>query len=510
MLLLRFFIVLFCISCKVFAYSPPVYDAHVNHYKMINTDNFKSHLLSHMTLIHTYSLSFLETKYKKYFCIGLNNCNKNINNVKNLSNMGNFDLNKMPILHNSTNVPYVNLYKLAYTTLNNDSMPVNVSGVVFMPQGKHIKGVILYFHSTIFSKKDAYSDEYGGLFDTVIAALFAADGYIVVAPDYIGYGDSISLIHPYVLYPQVNALDGAYMLSVFYRCLPDLNVEHKGPIPLFVTGYSEGSAYVLWFSRLYQEQKSFRKIIDHNYKIKLIVPIDGAYDISGVIYNYLYSNNTIFNKSDYQLSSVFTAGIFKAPLSALALMSYAYYDLHGDYEKVFNPDFFFMKCSMLANCTVDGEHYSLYSLILNTHFGVHGLAAEKMFLDKINSAALFVCNNHVCYSPLTNNVAALVQTKLLTSAAFLQSLHKADVYYWHSVLPTVLISLKRDSIVSPVNTEYAYKGMMSANSKNLKVVYLDNKLISNRLIKWLSPVEVDHTTGFTFLFLIARHLFDNS
>lgn len=38
--------------------------------------------------------------------------------------------------------------------------------------------------------------------NTVYAGVYAANGYIVVAPDYIGQGDDYKNYHPYVLYPK--------------------------------------------------------------------------------------------------------------------------------------------------------------------------------------------------------------------------------------------------------------------------------------------------------------------
>ena len=55
-------------------------------------------------LIHTYSTTELELKYRNNFCAGLNNCSTNINNIKNNPIFGNFDLDNKPIINNSLDI----------------------------------------------------------------------------------------------------------------------------------------------------------------------------------------------------------------------------------------------------------------------------------------------------------------------------------------------------------------------------------------------------------------------
>ncbi|MDE4959584.1 lysophospholipase, partial [Francisella tularensis subsp. holarctica] len=79
-----------------------------------------------------------------------------------------------------------------------------VSGLLMMPDTDSPKGVILYYHTTVFDNSAVpsnFSNDKSLIFEVTYAAIYAANGYIVVAPDYIGQGDDSKNYHPYVLYP---------------------------------------------------------------------------------------------------------------------------------------------------------------------------------------------------------------------------------------------------------------------------------------------------------------------
>lgn len=61
------------------------------------------------------------------------------------------------------------------------------------------KGVILYYHPTVFDNAGVPSNfskdnQTSLIFDVTYAAIYVANGYIVVAPDYIGQGDDYKII----------------------------------------------------------------------------------------------------------------------------------------------------------------------------------------------------------------------------------------------------------------------------------------------------------------------------
>jgi hypothetical protein len=266
--------------------------AKVNHYAK---PTLLSPKLESTELIFTYQSESLQHAYEAMFCGNLINCRRNIDGIKNAAQFASFNLTSQPIKNNHYQIESINLYRVIYNTVGQFGESEMVSGGVYipvMPQHK-IKGVILFFHPTFFAKSSVSSYNPHGRLNSSLAAIFASNGYIVVYPDYIGMGYNKNKVHPYAVYPQVNAADGLSMLAAFKELSGKLNLGfNKKPLPLFLTGYSEGSAYTLWFSRLYQEDYSFRHQLDSlNYQLRMVVPISGAYNLSSVVYNNLYSNN---------------------------------------------------------------------------------------------------------------------------------------------------------------------------------------------------------------------------
>lgn len=92
----------------------------------------------------------------------------------------------------------VRQYKIVYKTKNTDGTDILASGAMTVPVGITNKVPLLsYQHGTIFNDNDApsYFSETGSEGQT--ATLMASMGYIVSAPDYIGYGESKNIPHTY-------------------------------------------------------------------------------------------------------------------------------------------------------------------------------------------------------------------------------------------------------------------------------------------------------------------------
>ena len=475
--------------------------------------------LSNYALVHTYTTESLQSAYESMFCGNLIHCTLNVDSVKNAPEFAGFDLNTLPIAHNPYHIESINLYRVVYNTIGQNGESETVSGGVYIPQMdvNKIKGVVLFFHPTFFAKSSVSSYNPQGRVNSALAALFASSGYVVLAPDYIGMGINKHQVHPYVIYPQVNAADGLSILATFRQMAGALNLSIANKtLPLFVSGYSEGSSYALWFSRLYQENQNFQHKVDNlNYQLRMVAPISGAYDLSAVVYNNLYSNNNLWNTEVYKTNNSLVTGALKPPLAALSLIAFAYYTESGNYDKVFNPDFFHMQCSwqFASNCSVANQQLSLLQLLAVESQDVHiqntNNALDIYVVNKINNAAKYKFYNHSFYTLFTNSIKPLVSESLVYNQKLHVALSNADVYDWQSTIPTLLLTLERDSVVSPVNSEYAYRGMLDAHSRNLSLLKVENSLIKTRLLVGLPETDIDHLTGFVYLFIIVRNAFDN-
>lgn len=497
----------------------PMYVPKSNNYAI---NKITAPTLESVSLVYTYNTNTLERQYENSFCTDLVNCGYNIQNIKNSPEFGGFNLQQQPIKNNPYAISDIDLYRIIYTTPGQNGENQIVSGGIYYPKMNKdkIKGVILFFHPTFFSKNSVSTYDPNNRVNRTVAAIFASQGYIVIYPDYIGMGHNKTMVHPYALYPQINAIDGLSILKASQEFLSTndmLATTKEKKIPLFITGYSEGSAYALWFSRLYQEQDKFKTEFNQtNFDLKMIAPISGAYDLSGVTYNFLFSNNNPFNSDVYRTSNSLISGALKPPLATDSLIAYAFYSQNKNYSKVFNPDFFNMHCTFQSdsNCEIEGKKLNLLeTLSIESKDVVYPIPENSLdiyIVNKINNVAAYKIHNGSIFTLWTNSAVPLINKELLHDTVLQNIMHSGDVYYWHSDIPTTLITLKRDSVVSPINTEYAYQGMIENKSSNLRKIEVDNSLIRNRFGIILPDFEVDHLTGFYYMFIVAKKQFDNS
>lgn len=139
----------------------------------------------------------------------------------------------------------VTVSHIEYSTTGAAGEPTTASGAVMVPTGTDPacsgkRPIVLYAHGTTISKgfnmaaltdtTNAASGE-----TTLVAAAFAAQGYIVIAPNYAGYDTSTLSYHPYVNYKQ-QSQEMIDALKAGRAALPAATDSGK----LFVTGYSEG------------------------------------------------------------------------------------------------------------------------------------------------------------------------------------------------------------------------------------------------------------------------------
>lgn len=132
----------------------------------------------------------------------------------------------------------VTVYKITYaTTYKGES--IEASGLAFIPQNltSHAPLVSLH-HGTTFVKADApsASNSFTGV------EFFASAGYISIMPDYIGYGKSASIFHPYYDYEH-SALAVIDMIKAIKEFLEVEEILFNDK--LFLTGYSEGGYVTL-------------------------------------------------------------------------------------------------------------------------------------------------------------------------------------------------------------------------------------------------------------------------
>ena len=139
----------------------------------------------------------------------------------------------------------VSVSHIEFSTTGAAGEPTTSSGAVMVPTGTDPacsgkRPIVLYAHGTTTSKTfnmAALTDSANAAAGetTLVAATFAAQGYVVIAPNYAGYDTSTLSYHPYVNYKQ-QSQEMIDALKAGRAALPVGLDSGK----LFVTGYSEG------------------------------------------------------------------------------------------------------------------------------------------------------------------------------------------------------------------------------------------------------------------------------
>jgi hypothetical protein len=173
----------------------------------------------------------------------------------------------------------IDVYDLKYGTVGAQAEAVTASGALMIPSGSDPactgpRPVLVYAHGTTTDKASNLAD----LTDTensegiLIAAVFAGNGYVVVAPNYAGYDDSSLPYHAYLNADQ-QSNDTIDALAAARAGLPDagsaVGVTDNGE--LFLTGYSQGGYVAMATHRAMQAAGS---------AVTASAPMSGPYALS--------------------------------------------------------------------------------------------------------------------------------------------------------------------------------------------------------------------------------------
>jgi hypothetical protein len=136
------------------------------------------------------------------------------------------------------------IYSIQYETVGGANEPTTASAALMVPTGlgsscTGSRPIVEYAHGTTtertFSMADLSNDE-----ALALAAVFASQGYIVVAPNYAGYDTSTLTYHPYLIAEQ-QSKDMMDALKAARTALPLVSATlTRDNGKLFITGYSQG------------------------------------------------------------------------------------------------------------------------------------------------------------------------------------------------------------------------------------------------------------------------------
>jgi pimeloyl-ACP methyl ester carboxylesterase len=149
----------------------------------------------------------------------------------------------------------VAVYRVHYNTIGGAGEATDASAAIFVPSGtgtscSNSRPVVLYAHGTSLQKSYDMADIANNTEARLAAAMFAAQGFIVVAPNYTGYGGSSLSYHPY-LDRVAQSADMLDALRAARSSFTALGVKDSGK--LMVTGYSQGGYVAMATQRAMQE-----------------------------------------------------------------------------------------------------------------------------------------------------------------------------------------------------------------------------------------------------------------
>jgi alpha/beta superfamily hydrolase len=172
----------------------------------------------------------------------------------------------------------IDVYRIDYQTVDPAGVLIPVSAALMVPddaatQCQGARPIVLYAHGTntdiAFNMADLESSN--NTESLLMAAMFASEGYIVVAPNYAGYDSSALGYHPYLNGDQ-QSKDMIDALTAARSALPTAEAAATTDGgQLMVTGYSQGGFVAM---------ATHRALQDAGESVTASAPMSGPYALS--------------------------------------------------------------------------------------------------------------------------------------------------------------------------------------------------------------------------------------
>ena len=167
-------------------------------------------------------------------------------------------------------------YKITYYTKNEKNILVKATGLLMYPNVGFKLSTVVSDHGTTDSRHNVPSNFKGALTAGFVVELsYVLNGYILMAPDYVGMGTGEG-VHPYVDY-ATEAGATIDFITAANKVLAQLNIKRYDEY--FLAGYSQGAHAAM------STLKKLSVSNPNNIKFKYAYMGDGPYDFSGVTLN---------------------------------------------------------------------------------------------------------------------------------------------------------------------------------------------------------------------------------
>lgn len=166
----------------------------------------------------------------------------------------------------------VELYKITYKTEYKGDI-ITASGMVILPKTSDEVSMVSFQHGTITSNSEAPTSQALSSTSLLLFAGMASPGFIGVVPDFIGFGSSAAIMHPY----YVESLTASSIID-HLKAARELAIE-KGINfggDLFLAGYSQGGYATM------ATHKSIELDGLENFNLVASFPASGGYDVKAM------------------------------------------------------------------------------------------------------------------------------------------------------------------------------------------------------------------------------------
>lgn len=339
--------------------------------------------------------------------------------------------------------------KITYNTVGQDDKPVVASGLLVLPTpsdaykaylasvGKAFSvSMLCDNHGTVFTNAEVPSnvEVTNGLPDYSLAVLMTGvAGFAAILPDYIGYGDSNDVSHPYIL-EKASARASLDMIKASMKYMSDNHVLLN--YQLYVSGYSEGGYIAMSLAQ--EIEKNFAS----NVNLKGVAPMAGPHDLVAL-------GNIEIDASHIM--------VYPAFLGYLA-DSYSYYFSDIELSELVNePD------TVLFHSLFDG---SKSNVAIHTSLGL--VTDARAGFNQHTADALFKTSFIDDY-----------KNDLNTGLAFKNKLKENSVYDWTPTTKMNLIHCVDDEIIPFSMSQTAYDKFIAngASTSNVTLTPIPTSII---------------------------------
>ncbi|RJG05225.1 hypothetical protein D3870_03595 [Noviherbaspirillum cavernae] len=170
----------------------------------------------------------------------------------------------------------ISTYHMKYGTLGGAGEATDATGAIMVPSGTDPacsgpRPVLLYAHGTTTDKAFNMANLRDNAEASMVAATYAAQGFIVIAPNYAGYDGSSLSYHPY-LNAEQQANDMVDGLRAARKAFPNIAASDSGK--LLIAGYSQGG-YVAMAT-----QRAMQTTYASEFKVTALAGLSGPYALA--------------------------------------------------------------------------------------------------------------------------------------------------------------------------------------------------------------------------------------